>query len=74
MTLKLDGKTLSLTIEDRLKKDIFSLTNKSIREPSLAVIRVGDDPASGVYIRNKEKACERIGTNVYFFGGEFLLF
>ena len=67
MTLKLDGKTLSLTIEERLKKDIFSLTNKSIREPSLAVIRVGDDPASGVYIRNKEKACERIGIKSLIF-------
>ena len=67
MTLKLDGKILSLTIEERLKKDIFSITNKSIREPSLAVIRVGDDPASGVYIRNKEKACSRIGIKSLIF-------
>tara|TARA_B100001029_G_C15031491_1_gene437272 strand:- start:461 stop:1357 length:897 start_codon:yes stop_codon:yes gene_type:complete len=67
MTLKLDGKILSLTIEERLKKDIFSITNKSIREPSLAVIRVGDDPASGVYIRNKEKACARIGIKSLIF-------
>ena len=63
----MDGKILSLTIEERLKKDIFSITNKSIREPSLAVIRVGDDPASGVYIRNKEKACARIGIKSLIF-------
>ncbi len=67
MTLKLDGKKLSLSIEERLKKDIISLQNKSIRPPSLAVIRVGDDPASGVYIRNKEKACERVGIKSLLF-------
>ncbi len=67
MTLKLDGKNLSLTIEDRLKKDILSLSSKSNRMPSLAVIRVGDDPASGVYVRNKEKACSRIGIKSLLF-------
>ena len=61
MSIKLDGKKLSLEIQERLKKEIFSGVNKAHRFPSLAVIRIGDDPASEVYVNNKEKACERVG-------------
>ena len=61
MSLKLDGKKLSLEIEERLNQ--FISINKKIakREPGLAVIRIGEDPASGVYVKNKEKACSRVG-------------
>ncbi len=61
MSLKLDGKKLSLEIEKKLND--YILINKDIpkRAPSLAVIRIGEDPASGVYINNKEKACTRVG-------------
>ncbi len=61
MSLKLDGKRLSLEIEEKLKKDIKSNINSTKRAPGLAVIRIGEDPASGVYVRNKEKACSRVG-------------
>ncbi|MBK17202.1 MAG: bifunctional methylenetetrahydrofolate dehydrogenase/methenyltetrahydrofolate cyclohydrolase FolD [Prochlorococcus sp. SP3034] len=67
MSLKLDGKKLSLEIENRLKKDVASGLIMVNREPGLAVIRVGDDPASGVYIKNKEKACKRIGIKSFLF-------
>ena len=47
----------------------FISVNKTIskRVPGLAVIRIGEDPASGVYVRNKEKACERVGIKSYIF-------
>ena len=61
MSLKLDGKKLSLEIEEKLKIDIESDLNSTKRPPSLAVIRIGEDPASGVYVKNKERACLRVG-------------
>ena len=67
MSLKLDGKKLSLEIEEKLKS--FISLNKKIakRVPGLAVIRIGEDPASGVYIKNKEKACSRVGIKSFIF-------
>ena len=55
MSLKLDGKKLSLEIEERLT--VYISFNKIIakRAPGLAVIRIGEDPASGVYVKNQEK-------------------
>ena len=61
MSIKLDGKKFSLEIQERLKKDISEGLSKIKRIPSLAVIRIGEDPASGVYVSNKEKACSRVG-------------
>ncbi len=67
MSLKLDGKKLSLETEERLKN--YIQINKTIakRNPGLALIRIGEDPASGVYVRNKEKACSRVGIKSYIF-------
>jgi len=67
MSLKLDGKKLALEIEEKLKNYIS--VNKSIakRAPGLAVIRIGEDPASGVYVKNKEKACSRVGIKSFIF-------
>jgi len=67
MSLKLDGKKLALDIEEKLKNYIS--VNKSItkRAPGLAVIRIGEDPASGVYVKNKEKACSRVGIKSFIF-------
>ena len=67
MSLKLDGKKLSLEIEEKLKKDIESNINRTKRPPGLAVIRIGEDPASGVYVRNKERACSRVGIKSFIF-------
>ena len=67
MSLKLDGKKLSLEIEERLKNYISVNEKTARRFPGLAVIRVGDDPASGVYVNNKEKACSRVGIKSFIF-------
>ncbi|MBU1240293.1 bifunctional methylenetetrahydrofolate dehydrogenase/methenyltetrahydrofolate cyclohydrolase FolD [Myxococcota bacterium] len=55
----LDGKALSKTIRIELKKEIDTLTFV----PTLAVILVGDDPASAVYVSGKERDCHKVGIN-----------
>ncbi len=57
----LDGKTLAQKIQQALKTEIQTLQPQIGRSPGLAVLMVGDNPASAVYVRNKEKACEKIG-------------
>lgn len=56
----IDGKHISQEIKDELKQEVTAL-KASGRECALAVIQVGNDPASSVYVRNKKKACEYIG-------------
>lgn len=60
MTQIIDGKRISLEIKDELKEKVAKLKEEG-RECCLAVIQVGNDPASSVYVRNKKKACEYIG-------------
>ena len=60
MATIIDGKAISLQIKNELKDEVAALKDKGIC-PKLAVILVGDDPASAVYVGNKEKACEYIG-------------
>ena len=67
MSLKLDGKKLSLEIEEKLNNYISRNEKATKRAPCLAVIRIGEDPASGVYVKNKEKACLRVGIKSYIF-------
>ena len=67
MSLKLDGKKLSLEIEERLNNYISRNKKIAKRSPGLAVIRIGEDPASGVYVNNKEKACLRVGIKSFIF-------
>jgi methylenetetrahydrofolate dehydrogenase (NADP+)/methenyltetrahydrofolate cyclohydrolase len=57
----LDGKALSQKIQLELKERIQSLQSQKGRPPGLAVLMVGDNPASAVYVRNKELACEKVG-------------
>lgn len=56
----IDGKELAQNIRNNLKKEVEILKNESIN-PKLAVIMVGDDKASAVYVRNKSKACDELG-------------
>ena len=56
----LDGKSLGLRAEGKLGHRVSQLKKSGI-EPHLAVVLAGDDPASHVYVRNKQKACERCG-------------
>lgn len=57
----LDGKALAQKIQSELKAKVTQLESKMGRPPGLAVLMVGDDPASAVYVRNKERACQKVG-------------
>lgn len=56
----IDGKLISTQVKDELRQEALILKEKGI-EASLAVIQVGNDPASSIYVRNKKRACEYIG-------------
>lgn len=56
----IDGKAVALNVKNQVKFECEALKKKGIT-PGLAVIIVGDDPASQVYVRNKERACEECG-------------
>ena len=60
----IDGKALAQQVRDRLAKESAELFAKKSMKPGLATILVGDDPASHVYVRNKQKACELAGIYV----------
>ena len=59
--IKMDGKALSLSLEAELKLKVDALREKNARIPKLVVVLVGDNPASQTYVKNKAKACERVG-------------
>lgn len=59
MTVIMDGKTLSEKIYDKIKTEVEKLN----RKPTLAVIITKDNEAGAVYVKNKQKACERTGIN-----------
>lgn len=60
MALIIDGKKISKEIKDELKEKVATLKAEG-KNVALAVIQVGEDPASSVYVNNKKKACEYIG-------------
>ncbi len=60
MATIIDGKELAKNIREGLKEEVKELKNADIN-PKLAVIMVGDDKASKVYVKNKSKACEDVG-------------
>ncbi len=62
MTAKiLDGKAIAARIRAEVRDEARKLAAKAGRMPGLAVILVGDDPASKIYVRNKRRACEEAG-------------
>ena len=56
----IDGKIISGLLVEKVSTGIFELTKKDIK-PTLAVVLIGDDPASQVYVRNKKIMCEKVG-------------
>ena len=62
MAIIIDGKELSKKIREKLKIECENLEKNNIK-PQLAVIMVGDDPASKVYVKNKSKACKEVGVD-----------
>ncbi len=57
----IDGKAISASLKESVRERVEQLPEKYGRVPHLVVVRVGEDPASVVYVRNKAKACEACG-------------
>lgn len=57
----LDGKAVALQIRRRLRTEVDVLANAGQRRPGLAVVLVGEDPASEIYVRHKRDACREVG-------------
>ena len=57
----IDGKATAAALKEEVRIKVLDAAARVGRAPHLAVIRVGEDPASVVYVRNKEKACEAVG-------------
>jgi methylenetetrahydrofolate dehydrogenase (NADP+)/methenyltetrahydrofolate cyclohydrolase len=57
----LDGKAVAAEIRDRVKAGVEQLLGAGTRAPGLAVVLIGENPASQVYVRNKRKACAEVG-------------
>jgi methylenetetrahydrofolate dehydrogenase (NADP+)/methenyltetrahydrofolate cyclohydrolase len=57
----IDGKKVALDLEVRIKEKVDALSAQAKRVPHLAVVLVGDNPASQVYVKHKVKACARVG-------------
>lgn len=71
MAVIIDGKQISASVKDEVKKEVEQLNQQGIC-PCLAVVIVGDDPASRVYVNNKKKACAYTGmeSREYALSGE----
>ena len=67
MATILDGREVSRIYREKLKEEIEKYTSRGLRKPSLAVVLVGNDPASEVYINNKRKACKQVGIESLFY-------
>lgn len=63
----LDGKKISKEIQAEIKERVAAFVATHHQSPTLAAVLVGEDPASQVYVRNKERACERAGINSRLF-------
>jgi len=57
----IDGRAISKEIRERVREEVAGLVQSGLRPPALAVVLVGKDPASQVYVRNKKRACHRLG-------------
>lgn len=65
MTVKIDGKQVAASIREEIKKETDWIDKEKGEKVGLAVVLVGDDPASHVYVRLKKKACEEVGIASY---------
>jgi methylenetetrahydrofolate dehydrogenase (NADP+)/methenyltetrahydrofolate cyclohydrolase len=61
MAIRLDGKAISAQIREEIKAETAAFVAENGYAPGLAVVIVGEDPASQVYVRNKKKGCEEVG-------------
>lgn len=63
MSKLIDGKAIAKHIRQTIKEEIKELKSQHNLIPGLCVVLVGDDPASTIYVRNKERACQEVGIN-----------
>jgi methylenetetrahydrofolate dehydrogenase (NADP+) / methenyltetrahydrofolate cyclohydrolase len=61
MAVIIDGKAVAKEVQKQIKDEVEGLERRWGLAPGLAVVLVGDDPASHIYVRNKEKACKEVG-------------
>jgi methylenetetrahydrofolate dehydrogenase (NADP+) / methenyltetrahydrofolate cyclohydrolase len=61
----IDGKTVAKEIQKQIKEEVEGLERRWGIAPGLAVVLVGDDPGSHIYVKNKEKACKEVGIKSY---------
>ncbi len=61
MAIRIDGKAISAQIRQEIKEETAAFIKEKGYAPGLAVVIVGEDPASQVYVRNKKKGCEEVG-------------
>ena len=57
----IDGKSIASEVKTEVRRGVDALIARGGRRPALAVVMVGDNPASHVYVRNKRRACEECG-------------
>ena len=66
MTAKLiDGKAIAASIRDEIRAEVEQMKKKGLVTPGLAVVMVGEDAASAVYVKNKRKACDEVGIHSF---------
>jgi len=61
MAIIIDGKAVAKEVQKQIKEEVDGLERRWSMAPGLAVVLVGDDPASHIYVRNKERACKEVG-------------
>lgn len=61
MATIIDGKAVAKAVQQQIKEEVDGLERRWSMAPGLAVVLVGDDPASHIYVRNKERACKEVG-------------
>ena len=61
----IDGKAIAEKIRSEIKDQVANIINQGNQVPGLAVVQVGQDPASSVYVRNKRMACKEVGMNSF---------
>lgn len=61
----IDGRQLARTVQNEVATRIAALLQRGGRRPGLAVVKVGEDAASAVYVRNKRRACQEVGINSF---------
>jgi methylenetetrahydrofolate dehydrogenase (NADP+)/methenyltetrahydrofolate cyclohydrolase len=65
MTTMIRGKELAAQLRSQLAEKVRETYDKTGKRPGLAVVQVGEDPASSIYVNNKKKACEEAGLMSY---------